>query len=302
MRKKVIRIAGSRKPKKEFRYEKTNIEWADFTLNLWWGCTKVSDGCDNCYAEKGAKFRFKKYPIWGLGTPRRKISGSFDKLKNLQDEAAAKRVIYRVFVGSMMDIFEKSMDLIDNKGKRLQQTTGELRDKLFTNISGGKYENLMFMFLTKRPSNINKMIPDEWKINPPVNVFFGTSPVSKATAFNFIEHLLKVKGKKFLSVEPLLERISLWPWLKDNLIDFVIVGGESGGERRPFDSEWGRVIMDECAASNTPFFMKQIDKVKSIPYELRIRQRPGAVYGCAATNCGAVNDVSYQALNPKPKK
>ncbi len=303
MKKKTVRLNGTKKPKKKFKYPKTDIEWADFTVNLWWGCMKVSLGCEHCYAEKDAKFYYR-IPIWGKGTSRRKIEEAFIKLDDLQKEAASKRVTYRVFIGSMMDIFELPQKLIDKNGNKIEDiTTAHLRYELFKNISDHKYDNLVFMFLTKRPSNINKMIPDAWKIDPPANVFFGTSPVDKGTAFKFIEQLLTVKGNKFLSVEPLLEEISLKPWLKDNLINFVIVGGESGGDREErFNPDWGRIIRDECLETNTPFFFKQVDRVRAIPKDLQIRHRPIEVYGCAATACKAINDESYIAMNAKATK
>lgn len=252
------------------------ITWCDYTANIWWGCTKVHEGCDNCYAETLAN-RWGSN-VWGNDNPRRLIKGFFQDLNSYQ--AAAKKVgeMHRVFVGSMMDIFEKPMPLINSKGEALTETTDYHRQHFFQNISDGIYPNLIFLLLTKRPSNINKYIPESWKQTPPENVMFGTSPVNQETAYTLINQLLKVKGKRFLSVEPQLGSVNLVHWLPQ--IDWVIQGGESGHHKRPFDLAWAYDLKEQCQAANVPYFFKQIDKIKSIPYDLMIREFP-AVEGCS---------------------
>ena len=302
----------------------TTIEWTSFpredgtrmpgyTANLWWGCTKVHSGCDHCYAETLSK-RFGDN-VWGNENPRKKIKSFFNDLDIYQKKTKALNEIHRVFVGSMMDIFEKPMPLIDSKGKtvshpimededplnELGYSTGDLRSFFFAEIENGRYPNLMFLLLTKRPSNINKYIPESWKTNPPENVMFGTSPVDQETANKLIPQLLAVNGKRFLSVEPQLDEISfrwaLWhDWLKDENaseqihegklvlvrnqydgvkgIDWVIQGGESGHHRRPFDVGWARKLRDQCKEAGIPYFFKQIDKVKEIPEDLKIMEFP----------------------------
>jgi protein gp37 len=279
---------------------KTKIEWADYTCNLWWGCTPVTTGCKHCYARTWAKRN--GYIIWGNNVARRKINDAFDELAKCQKRASNLKTVYKVFIGSMMDIFEDPMPLMDNDKKTISGNTGELRDKLFDNISKGMYPNLMFMLLTKRPENINSMIPTAWLTNPPVNVMYGSSPVNKLTCLTMIEPLLLVNAKRFLSVEPLLEEISLMPWLIGKQIDQVIVGGESGGHRRVFDANWARKIKLECEISNTAFFMKQIDKVIPIPDDLKIRQFPKKVFGCAAAACGATSIGKFEDKKPSTRK
>ena len=291
--------------------KKTTIEWTHYTGNLWWGCTKVHEGCDHCYAEILAH-RWK-FEVWGNNSPRRKIESVWNDLRIFQTLAAKSKERHRVFVGSMMDIFEKPMPMVDSKGNKcfvnvdntMPLDTGLLRDELFMEISENKYPNLIFLFLTKRPSNINKMIPEEWKENPPENVMFGTSVVNQATADTLIPQLLKVKGKRFLSIEPQLDIISLthmdvekagdsdWCWINALTgrqtdmcrpcadvpkIDWVINGGESGPGKRPFNLEWARKLRDECKEAGVPYFFKQIDKVQDkktgIPEDLKIREFP----------------------------
>ncbi len=272
--------------------QNSKIEWCTHTANTWHGCTKVHKGCDNCYAEV-LSHRWNN-DLWGNDKPRKQIKSVWKDLDKYQKLAKLADEIHTVFVGSMMDIFEKPMTLIDSKGNQIEGTdTGDLRNKLFTKITEGDFPNLIFLFLTKRPSNINKYVPELWKTNPPSNVWFGTSPVDQETADKLIPQLLKVKGKKFLSIEPMLDAISL-----ENIkgtsesyyqvltpvtacgdsnrdaIGWVIVGGESGHHKRPFNCDWARAIRDECKRYNVPFFMKQIDKIQEIPSDLMIREFP----------------------------
>lgn len=255
--------------------ENSKIEWCEHTANLWWGCTKVHAGCDNCYAETLSK-RWNN-DVWGNDKPRKMIKSTYNDLQKFQEDAAKYGEVHRVFVGSMMDIFEKPMKMIDSKGNAIgDEDTGTLRYSFFRRIDGGDYPNLMFLFLTKRPSNINKYIPEDWKKYPPDNVMFGTSPVDQETSDKLIPQLLQVKGKKFLSVEPQLDHVYLMDYLDE--LDWVICGGESGHGRRPFDLEWGRSLRDQCKEKDVPFFFKQIDKVRDktegIPIDLQVRQFP----------------------------
>src|SRR5688572_9950146 len=158
----------------------TKIEWTTHTANLWHGCAKVHEGCDNCYAEAIAR-RWNK-DVWGNDKPRLIISSVWDELVKFEKLAREKGERHTVFVGSMMDIFEKPMPMVNSKGifaidasDGSEICTDVLRDQLFFNITRGDYPHLTFLFLTKRPGNINKYIPEAWKANPPYNVMFGTS-------------------------------------------------------------------------------------------------------------------------------
>lgn len=250
--------------------QNSNIEWTRHTGNLWWGCTKVHEGCDNCYAEAFAH-RYNN-DIWGNDRPRKAGKSVWSDFLKWQALAADARETHRVFVGSMMDIFEKPMPLIDWQGNQLPGNTGGLRDRFFREIVPN-CPNLTFLLLTKRPSNINKMIPAEWKDNPPENVMFGTSPVNPETFKTLAGQLQKVNGRRFLSIEPQLTLIV--PNREDLAgIDWVIQGGESGPRKRRFDTDWARAMRDACRAFGVPYFFKQIDKVQEIPEDLQIRQFP----------------------------
>lgn len=249
----------------------SKIEWTDHTANLWWGCTKVHEGCDNCYAN--ALAHRWGHDVWGNDACRRLIQSTTKELEKMQNAAENSGEIHRVFVGSMMDIFEKPMPMVDNAGELFKSTTGDMRDIFFEEIVPAS-PNLLFLLLTKRPSNINKYIPKSWLTHPPENVMFGATVVNQRTTDKVMEQLLKVRGRKFLSVEPQLEELTLEPWLRKNQIDWVIQGGESGPHKRPFDTDWARKLKAECKQTKTPYFFKQIDKVKPIPDDLMIRQLP----------------------------
>lgn len=249
--------------------ENSKIEWTKHTNNLWTGCTKVHEGCDNCYAEALAK-RWGN-DVWGNDKPRKMVNTAFDNLKKYQKAAQQLGEVHRVFVGSMMDIFEKPMPLIDSKGTLLDYNTDHLREVLFHQILNNEYPNLLFLFLTKRETNINKEILEVWKMTPPKNVIFGASVVNQRTFERVTENLKAVNGRKFLSVEPQLDLIKLGDLTG---IDWIIQGGESGPKKRPFNVEWARSMRDECAELNIPYFFKQIDKVQPIPDDLLIRQFP----------------------------
>lgn len=269
----ILRAAGSSPAfcsKKQIMATNSKIEWTHHTGNLWWGCTKVHAGCDNCYAETLSN-RFGD-DIWGNDKPRKAIKSVWGKFLFWQAKAADAGEIHRVFVGSMMDIFEKPMVLIDSKGDLMFEHTGDLRDKFFKEIVPN-CPNLMFLLLTKRPSNINKYIPESWKENPPENVMFGTSPADEKTFQTLVPQLQKVNGKRFLSIEPQLEEINLFGKNTDG-INWIIQGGESGHNRRPFDIEWAYLMQSDCLLRGIPYFFKQIDKVKQIPDDLFIREFP----------------------------
>lgn len=199
--------------------------------------------------------------------------------------AAEAGQVHRVFVGSMMDIAEKPMPVIDKDGNLQSYTTADIRQKFFDLVPD--CPNLLFLLLSKRPGNFNKYIPESWKKQAPENVMFGTSIVNQPTADTLMEQLLQVNGKRFISMEPQLDNVDLrraylpkgslfgddkrW-WLDG--IHWVIQGGESGPRKRPFNTDWARFTRDQCKAAGVPYFFKQIDKIQAIPEDLQIREFP----------------------------
>lgn len=264
--------------------ENSKIEWCHHTVNLWWGCTEVHAGCDHCYAKTLAHRRKPHLQLWGKSAPRLIIHSAMSDLAKYQRKANAAGEMHRIFINSMSDIFEKDGESLINQTGEMYQADANiyptwisaLRDELFENISNGLYPNLIFLLLTKRPSNINKMIPKEWLDTPPENVMFGTSPVDQETWDKLWLQLSRVKGWKFVSMEPMLSSLKMKVFAETeyNFPDWVICGGESGPGKRPFDADWAREIKRSCNAAGIPFFMKQMDKVIEIPEDLFIRQVP----------------------------
>lgn len=258
--------------------ENTKIEWCNHTVNLWWGCSKVHTGCKNCYAESLSK-RFDN-DIWGQDKNRKLIKSAFNDLDKYQKQAEKENKKVTVFVGSMMDIYELNFPLQNPNGK--YENTAQLREELFSRINAKKYENIIFLFLTKRPENIGIFMQFDWYANPPINVWIGTSlsePANKQSA-NILNR--EWKGKKFLSIEPQTTIIRSLTAQTHSSFDWVIQGCESGANRRPFELEWAYKMKDECKRLGIAYFLKQIQDdngkvikdIEQFPKELQIREFP----------------------------
>lgn len=208
----------------------SKIEWTGSTWNPITGCTKYSDGCQNCYAEKMAQ-RLKNM---GLKKYENAFSLSLHP-ENIEDPLSMKKP-QTIFVCSMSDIFHK--DVPD-----------DFILKLFDVMNRAYWHT--FQVLTKRAERISEL---NNKINWTENIWLGTT-VENSKVLHRIDHLRKSNAHiKFLSIEPLLENLGE---LNLNNIDWVIVGGESGPKSRPIEEEWVLNIKEECNKSNVPFFFKQ---------------------------------------------
>lgn len=250
----------------------SKIEWTDHTFNGWWGCQKVHAGCAHCYAE-ATDHRWGG-DHWGPKQPRRFILGEWSKPAKWQREAERAGVMRHVFASSMCDVFEDyDGPMVDVHGNKVDHTLESCRARIFEMIE--QTPNLMWLLLTKRPENVTRMVPASWMQSWPTNVMTGTSPCDQHTADKCIPELLKVPGKRFLSMEPLLGAVNvtdqpLWDWRYTYKyfrviypdagppIHWVIVGGESGSGARPMDIEWVRSIRDQCQAAGVPCFVKQL--------------------------------------------
>ena len=292
----------------------SKIEWTDATFNPWFGCMKVSDGCKHCYAETMSKRNPAVLGEWGPNGIRRIASGDYWKqpLKwNARAEREGKRL--KVFCASMADVFEDRPDL---HFPRL---------RLFDLIA--KTPNLDWLLLTKRPENIRPAIYEAHSIltrhlqdtlwdgkrlgmhwlnadDPPKNVWLGVSCENQETADERIPLLLETPATvRFLSCEPLLGPIKIadvsdWKnavrWWGNQVfghgvIDWVIVGGESGPGARRMEREWAESLREQCAGTGTAFFFKQAGTVlarelgcsdtkghilEEMPQNLRVREFP----------------------------
>lgn len=247
--------------------ENSKIEWTDHTFNPWVGCTKVSQGGDNCYAESWAK-RTGSPELW-TGKLRRTTEANWIKVLKWNDEARRTGKRRRVFCASMADVFDN------------QVPDGWRRDLWFTICNT---RHLDWLLLTKRPQNIAKMLPPDWGPGWQ-NVWLGTTVENQEGADRRIPHLLAVPAAaRFLSCEPLLGPVNLDDLIlhssapgemhysalsNDGLCDveddswegrtvnWVICGGESGPKARPMHPDWARSLRNQCQAAGVPFFFKQ---------------------------------------------
>jgi len=209
---------------------KTKIEWTESSWNPITGCTKISDGCLNCYAEKMA-FRLKAMGVKGYE------NGFEITLQYHQLEKPLKlKKPQMIFVNSMSDIFHE--DVPDDYILKIF----EIMNQASWNI---------FQVLTKRQERLKKL---KNKINWTNNIWLGTTIESNKYIIR-TKYINDTDAKiKFISFEPLIDSV------KDvdlNGIDWVIVGGESGSGARIIKKEWIYEIKDKCEELNIPFFFRQ---------------------------------------------
>jgi protein gp37 len=238
--------------------DETLIAWTDHTLNLWMGCTKVSEGCRNCYAETLTTNRMGLH-LWGPNAQRQETKGPWQNVRKWERAAAALHtghygvaVIdsptpvsvgphwsmasgkhftpHLVFLGSLMDWAEARPDL-DAIRVRMWQTIREC-------------PHLWFQMLTKRPENIPNCLPPDWGAGYP-NVWLGTT-IEDNRVKERAHYLRGIPARvRFISYEP-----AIGPADEVDLtgIHWVICGGESGPGYRPLDMQWARDMRNRCVA------------------------------------------------------
>lgn len=249
--------------------DKTRIEWTDATWNPVTGCTKVSDGCRHCYAEREwARIAAPR------AVPNRYTGRKFTDVQehgDILDQPLRWQKPRRIFVNSMSDLFHPAVS-----------------DRFIADVFGvmAACPQHTFQVLTKRPERMRKLLgagcmgrfesdaeeaaalythaqPD-W---PLPNVWLGVSVEDQTTADERIPLLLDMPAAvRWVSCEPLLESLDLRPYLDWSFahadmsrpdLDWVVVGGESGPRARPMHPGWVRSLRDQCAAADVPFLFKQ---------------------------------------------
>jgi protein gp37 len=208
----------------------TGIEWTDATWNPVTGCTKISPGCKNCYAERLA------VRIRAMGNPRYRNGFAVTFQSDQLELPLRWRQPRRIFVNSMSDLFHESIpeSYIQRVFRVMEQAPWHI-----------------FQILTKRSKRLAAIASTlPW----PSNVWQGVS-VESVRYLSRVDHLRQVPAAvRFISVEPLLGPI---PELRLVGIHWVIVGGESGPKHRDVSPEWVRMVRDQCLEANVPFFFKQ---------------------------------------------
>ena len=213
---------------------KSAIEWTDATWNPVTGCTKITRGCDNCYAERLAE-RFR-------GTPGHPFENGFSltlRPERLSQPFSWKRP-RRVFVNSMSDLFHKKIP-------------AEFIDRVFDTMESA--DRHIFQVLTKRSSLMNNYLQRRYEQSAaPRHIWCGVS-VEDHMATARIRHLQTAPVPvRFLSIEPLLGPVGD---IDLEGISWVIVGGESGPNARPMKQRWVLDIRDICERRGVDFFFKQ---------------------------------------------
>jgi protein gp37 len=208
----------------------SGIEWTESTWNPLTGCTKVSPGCKQCYAERMA------LRLQAMGQPRYTDGFRLTLHRDKLEQPLSWKTPQVIFVNSMSDLFH-------------EHVPREFIHKTFDVMRRASWHT--FQVLTKRSKRLLALDPE---IGWPTHVWMGISVENQDCSFR-IEHLRQTGARvKFLSLEPLLGPL---PGLDLDGIDWIIVGGESGPGARPMAEEWVIDIRDQCLAARTPFFFKQ---------------------------------------------
>lgn len=212
----------------------STIEWTDATWNPVTGCTKITAGCENCYAERFAE-RFR-------GVPGHPFETGFDL--TLRPERLDQPLRWQrprmIFVNSMSDLFHK-------------EVPRSFIDQVFEAMETAHWH--VFQVLTKRSSLMRDYLQERYaESQPPAHIWCGVS-VEEGAAKIRVQHLRQAPAAvRFLSIEPLIGAIGA---VDLDGIDWVIAGGESGPGARPVHLEWLREIRDQCLRQGVAFFFKQ---------------------------------------------
>ncbi|BCG49113.1 Bacteriophage protein gp37 [Citrifermentans bremense] len=219
----------------------TAIEWTEETWNPVKGCSKVSAGCTNCYAEVMA------HRLQAMGAKGYENGFQVTLLPERLQQPIQKKKSTRYFVNSMGDLFHENVPdaFIDDVFSVIEQTPQHI-----------------YQILTKRSRRLSEYCGSK---RLPTNAWMGVTVEDRKDGIQRIDNLRTVNASvRFLSIEPLLQDLGTLNLVG---INWVIVGGESGPKARPMDEEWVRSIKEQCDKRNVAFFFKQWgtwgqDKVK----------------------------------------
>ena len=263
--------------------DRTGIQWTDATWNPLRGCSRISEGCRNCYAETVAsRFSGPGQPYEGLAKDGR-WTREVRFVPHMLDQPLRWTRPRRIFVNSMSDLFHENVP-------------DEWIARVFDVMARAPQHT--FQVLTKRPDRMRRVLPSfapshtardrsGW---PLPNVWLGVSAENQATADGRIPLLLETPAAvRFVSAEPLLGPIDLnerellcRTWRRGltigRYLDWVIIGGESGPGARPMHPGWARALRDQCVHVGVPFFFKQWGEWKPV----------APVYACTQQDSAAI--------------
>jgi protein gp37 len=231
--------------------QNSKIEWTDHTFNPWVGCTNVSPGCDHCYAEAWSKR--SGLVKWGKN-PRRRTSEAYWRAPMKWQTASRSFSIQncrrqRVFCASLADVFDNKAD-------------AEWRSDLFQLIAATPA--LDWLLLTKRPQNIEKMLPKSWPEGGMPNVWLGTTTEDQTRFDQRWPVLRRIPAVvRFISYEPAIGPVRLD--CADVQPDWLIAGGESGHGSRAMQAAWVRDVISDCEHRGVALFFKQWGAISNNP-------------------------------------
>ena len=281
----------------------TRIEWCDESWNPMVGCSPISEGCLNCYAERmaGRNLPVTRCPeCEGTGDngpcgpspedyhwcPVCHGTGNVGFTPTFHPDRLDKPLHWRkprrVFVNSMSDLFHEAFT--DEQIRRVVDTAWLAPQHCF-------------MVLTKRPERMQAFMSD-YAPEPLVNLWLGVTAENQQRADERIPVLLDTPAAvRFVSVEPMLSAVDLTEWLPcpqktcptgdcherwechpEHALSWVILGGETGSGARPMQPEWAKAVFDQCRAAGVPFFWTRGSKGVEYDHELTAtREVPRAV-------------------------
>lgn len=291
--------------------DKTKIEWTDATWNIVTGCGVVSPGCANCYAMRLAGTRLKNIPSRrGL---TREVNGNHVWTGEVRvnwewiDQPLQWSKACKIFVAAHGDLFHAKM------------ATDDIATIFGVMVAAHHLRGHVFQVLTKRSDRMRAVLsdPDFWEQvnahaeaeimervdplarrrddaratceeygpdNPPPGIWLGASVEDQQRADERLEDLRHTPAAiRFISFEPLLGAIFAENWFATGAFHWAIAGGESGPGARPMHPAWARSLAQQCRASGTAFFMKQLSvdgklrkEMEYFPADLQIREFPDA--------------------------
>lgn len=266
----------------------SKIEWTDHTFNPWLGCTKITPGCDHCYAEGWSKR--SGLVKWGKH-PRKRTSEAYWRAPHKWNDSAiiferANGRRQRVFCASLADVFDNQVD-------------PTWREDLFKLIRA--CNRLDWLLLTKRPQNIAKMLPADWGAGYS-NVWLGTTAEDQKRYNERWRHLSQINCVvAFVSYEPAIGPLRLLR--KGRQPDWVISGGESGGGARVMNPQWVRDLISDCRELNVAPFHKQWGTYASNPlvYETGLTPQEAQLQDQEGKGGGFIDDRIIREF-PAPRR
>jgi len=292
--------------------DKTHIEWADATWSPVTGCTRISDGCLNCYIERSTPIRIagRKFDGEAIGS-----SLAIQLHPNRLDWPLKKRDGRKIFVCSQADLFHDDVpDDYIAKVFAIMAVSNRHTFQLLTKRHGRMHALLSRESFADAVETLGDNMFERQIDWPLPNVWLGVSAEDQKRADLRIPYLLDTPAAvRFVSLEPLLSAVELQPdWLHPimrtptpeyhalgrrisqvrgwgEFIDWVIVGGESGPGARPMHPDWARSLRDQCVAAGVPFLFKQWGEWVPESQCLHGKNTPAALFSADGTVRPLVN-------------